>query len=75
MTKYTLKKGGVKNMTKKQMARLEQLENEAIDRYLDKSNWDLCEWLSDKERVEYCKLYNMQYEEKNCVCGQHPQWQ
>ena len=62
-------------MTKKQQKRLEELENEAISRYLNKTDFDISEWLDESEVKEYCELYNMQFDEKNCVCGEHTEWQ
>ena len=31
----------------------EKLYQEAINRYLDKSDFDCCEWLSEKEKKQY----------------------
>jgi len=40
----------------KYMNRLEELREKAIARYLDKTDWDISEWLDEEERTEYTKL-------------------
>lgn len=62
-------------MTEKQIKRLEELERTAMDAYLDNTNFTVAEWLDDKDQKEYCELYNLQFTEKNCVCGCHKEWQ
>ena len=36
--------------------RFEELRENAIARYLDKTDWDISEWLNSKEWAEYSKL-------------------
>jgi hypothetical protein len=59
-------------MTKKQLTRLDDLANEAINRYLDKTDFSVTDWLDKKEAKEYCELSNLQFtDDKSCQCGQH----
>lgn len=60
-------------MTEKEKKRLNELEQNAIDNYFASGNFNVYEWLEDDETVEYCLLYNMQFEKVdfNCVCGKH----
>lgn len=44
--------------------RMSGLEQQAIDWYLDKTDFDVTEWLSVKEKIEYLKLYK----EINGIC-------
>jgi succinate dehydrogenase flavin-adding protein (antitoxin of CptAB toxin-antitoxin module) len=41
--------------------RYEELYELAVSRYLDKTDWDIYEWLDDDEKEEYeslCKKFN-----------------
>lgn len=35
-----------------------ELYNKAVSRYLDKTDWDISDWLSDEEYSEYLDCYN-----------------
>jgi hypothetical protein len=61
-------------MTPAQEERLRELEQQAIDAFLDDSNFQVEEWLNKDDAKEYCELYNMQHEEAICLCGQHESW-
>ncbi len=65
----------VKNMTKTQIKRLRELEDNAISVYLLDTDFSFIDWLDKKDQKEYCKLYNLQFDEKNCICGTHKLWQ
>lgn len=45
--------------TKKQIDRFNELDQFAVDRYLDKTDFDASEWLDINEQEEYMKLYNI----------------
>lgn len=40
-----------------QINRMDALEQEAIGRYLDRTDFDRTEWMNEVELKEYCKLY------------------
>ena len=54
---------------------LEDLENEALAHFLDKSDYQAVDWLDKEDAKEYCRLYNkennLKFALKNCLCGQH----
>ena len=60
-------------MDKKQIDRLNELDQTAVNRYLDKTDFAVENYLEIDEQEEYCKLYNMQFEQagQECVCGKH----
>jgi len=37
--------------------RMNEIENEAINRFLDKADFDLTEWMTDEELAEYKELF------------------
>jgi len=37
--------------------KLEELRNLAIDRYLDKNDFDCVDWMTEPEQREYARLY------------------
>ncbi len=43
-------------MTKEQEKRLEELEQSAINRYLDKTDFNIGDWLDEEELKEWEKL-------------------
>ena len=64
-------------MTDKQkIERLTEIEEEAITRYLDRTNFDRTEWMTDDEKAEYLRLYREVNGEclecgetaENCTC-------
>jgi hypothetical protein len=58
-------------MTPAQEERLRELEELAVDNYLDGSDFDYIDWLdSDEEKKEYCELKNIEIIDV-CICGQH----
>jgi len=45
--------------------RMNEIENEAINRFLDKADIDLTEWTTDEELEEYKKLYKEYWGDKD----------
>lgn len=49
------------SVKKQCVARYDELYDKAIARYLDKTDWDISEWMNDKEWLEFkelsCKLF------------------
>jgi hypothetical protein len=43
-------------LTVEQSERMNELYEKAIARYLDKTDFDVTQWLSDEEANEYCAL-------------------
>lgn len=43
----------------KDVKRLEAIEQEAISNFLDKSDWDIFDWLNREDTIEYCRLYKL----------------
>ena len=62
-------------MTKAQLKELENLEDQAITTYLDKTNFSIIDWLDIPDQKKYCELYNMQFDEKDFLCETHKNWQ
>ena len=64
-------------MTKAQKDRLQELEEQATADYLSDTDFDVADYLDEKEGIEFCKLYNMQFAKaaKCCRCGTHTKWQ
>jgi hypothetical protein len=61
----------VKNMTPVQEERMRELEDQAVQNYLEETNFDEIDWLdSDEEKKEYCELKNIEIIDF-CICGQH----
>ena len=48
-----------RKFTKEQADRFQELEQKAINHYLDKTDFDASEWLSKKETKEYLKLLRL----------------
>ena len=42
-----------------QMIRMTSLYEKAVSLYLDKTDFNVCEWLSDAEQTEYCTLLDI----------------
>jgi hypothetical protein len=58
-------------MTPEQEERLRELEDQAVENYLDGTEVDEIDWLSsDEEKKEYCELKNIEIIDV-CICGQH----
>ena len=56
-------------ITKKEIKKLDELYQRAIDRYLDKTDFDLTDWLDEDEKREYQRLHFK--EDSLCVlCGE-----
>lgn len=53
---------------KEKIKRLDKLDEIALNRYLDRTNFDRVEWLDDKEKEEYVKLYR-EVNGECLVCG------
>jgi hypothetical protein len=47
------------------LARMSEIEDEVINRYLEKSDFDVLEWMTDEELAEYKKLYKQVWGEKD----------
>ena len=62
-------------MTKKEIERLQELEDQALSTFADKNDFNVSDWLDEKEAKEHCELYNKQFSQKDCICGQHNEWQ
>lgn len=43
-------------LTKKELKRADILYEAAVNRYLDKTDFDPCEWLSESDALEYDNL-------------------
>lgn len=50
----------MKRFTKKQSKRLIELYEQAVATYLDKTDWDMSEWLTPEEWEEYQKLEELE---------------
>ena len=64
-------------MTKQQLDKLDELEQIAINAYLDKTDFNVSEWLDKNDSKEHCKLFNADTTDisgKMCLCGMHEEW-
>lgn len=58
-------------LTKKEKMQLHSdLYDQAVARYLEKTDFDFTEWLSDENVKKYCILASELYGE-DCYCGKH----
>ena len=47
----------MKKIDKLVIKRMNEIEDEAINRFLDKADFDLTEWMTDEELAEYKELF------------------
>lgn len=51
--------------------RTEELYEKAVSNFLNKADFDISEWLDDKDMKEYCKLSQETHQMDQCICDQH----
>lgn len=56
-------------MNKKEKRAIELYE-QAVALYLNKTDWDISQWLDDEDLEEYCILQG-ELDGDNCYCGKH----
>ena len=51
--------------------RMRELENQAVDNFLDDSCFDAIEWLPEEDKSKYCELRYFVGATVSCICGDH----
>ena len=46
-------------LNRQQVKRLNELYEQAVSRYLDKTDFNASDWLDDDVRLEFCELVNI----------------